>query len=98
IFSAVPAFIIDVASFTALESTFGQAQSSFPTSSYSTMPSLMLLALTALTCEGLIDFANMASLTQCDMSSQFLLVSKACEPGTPSRGGWVHSCCAMDTC
>ena len=46
------------------------------------MPSLMLLALTALIWEGSIDFADSASLTQWEISFQFRLVSKTWDPGT----------------
>jgi hypothetical protein len=49
IFSASPFLIIQAASLAALESTFGQAQTSRPALSYRTIPSLMLLALTAFT-------------------------------------------------
>src|SRR5580692_5443910 len=57
----------------------------------------MLHALTALIWDGSMDPSERASLTECEIRSQFLLVSKTCDPGTPRRVGCTHSCCAIET-
>ena len=69
------------ASSTARESTFGQAQISVPSSSYRTMPSRMLVLLTAATSAGSRPAAASASRMQAQTSDQLVAVSNTCEPG-----------------
>ena len=80
-----------MASVAARESALGQAQVSLPSRSYSTMPSRMLVALTARTALGLAPAWSIASRTHSPMRDQFLAVSNTCEPGTCGTAEWLYS-------
>ena len=69
----------------------GAGPALLPSRSYSTMPSRMLVALTARTALGPAFAWSSASRTHSPMRDQFWAVSNTCEPGTWGRAKWLYS-------
>ena len=96
--SAAPSLIRSAASCAARLSTFGQAHISVPRSSYSTIPSRMLVAATAATSAPVAPARRRASRMQAAIASQLASTSKSWPPGASGGSRWVHSRSETATC
>ena len=88
---ARPSATSSPASAAARESTFGHAQISRPSASYRTIPSRMLVLLTAATSAGRMAAPASASRMHSLMSAQLRVVSNTWDPGTPGSSACDHS-------